>query len=45
VDDVLNAYNLGIDLSKVSTSYARFVDREHQTIVLFGSTNVLPLSS
>jgi hypothetical protein len=43
--DVLNAYDLGIDLSRISTSCARFVDRERQTMVLFGSTNVLPLSS
>jgi hypothetical protein len=45
VHDVLDTYNLGIDLSRISTSCARIVDRERQTMVLFGSTNVLPLSS
>ena len=45
VHNVLNAYDLGIDLSRISTSCARIVDRERQTMVLFGSTNVLPLSS
>ena len=45
VHDISNAYDLGIDLSRISTSCARIVDRERQTMVLFGSTNVLPLSS
>lgn len=45
VHDVLNAYDLGIDLSGISTSCARIVGTERQTMVLFGSTNVLPLSS
>jgi hypothetical protein len=45
VHNVLNTYDLGIDLSRISTSCARIVDRERQTIVLFRSTNVLLLSS
>lgn len=45
VHDVLNAYNLRIDLSRISTSCARIVNRERQTMVLIRSTNVLPLSS
>ena len=42
---VLDAYDLGIDLSRISTSCARIAKGEHQTMVLLGSTNVLPLSS
>lgn len=42
---VLDAYDLGIDLSRISTSCMRIAKGEYQTIVLLGSTNVLPLSS
>jgi hypothetical protein len=42
---VLDAYDLGIDLSRISTSCARSAKGKRQTMVLFGSTNVLPLSS
>ena len=42
---ILDTYDLGINLSRISTSCARIAKEERQTIVLFGSTNVLLLSS